>query len=79
MSGRYDELIGTRTSLLSLGQQIRALYVIGGLLDGPTLFYNFSLVPILDMDHAILLSVHHFCHSLVGIRVTSLVTLELGI
>jgi hypothetical protein len=79
MVRRYDELICKRTSLLSLGQRIGALYAIGGLLDGPTLFHDFSLVPILDIDHPILLSVRHFCHFLVGIRVTSLVTLGLGI
>jgi hypothetical protein len=79
MGRRYDELICKHTSLLSLGQQIRALYAIGGLLDGPTLFPDFSLVPILDINHAILLIVRHFCHSLAGIRVTSLVTLGLGI
>jgi hypothetical protein len=79
MSRRYDELIHKHTSRLSLGQWIRALYAIGGLWDGTTLFHDFSLVPILDIDHAILSSVHHFCHSLAGIKVTSLVTLGLGI
>jgi hypothetical protein len=60
MGRRCDELICKCTSLLSLGQRIEALYAIGGLLDGPTLFHDFSLVLILDIDHAILLTLCSF-------------------
>jgi hypothetical protein len=64
--------------LLSLGHLTCTIYVIGGLFDGSTLFLEFSLVPISCVDHAILLPLHPFCHSLTG-RVNSLVMFLLSI